>query len=107
MLNLETRVYARGNINKTNAKVYLRGFRAKSVLLQRSAGGPLLGINRSSRSKVSSDKLNGLNYFERFEPPLHPERFLLRNHNFGNRVYLRLTPYPLLDIFRPKRGKFR
>ncbi len=48
---------------------------ANSVVVQISAGGLLLGINGSSRSKVCSDELNGLSYFERFEPLIHSEGF--------------------------------
>jgi len=44
--------------------------------------GPLLGINRSSRSKVSSGELNGLSYFERFEPLIHSEGFSPKEPRF-------------------------
>ena len=33
--------------------------------------------------KVSSDELNGLSYFERFEPPFHSEGFSPKEPRFG------------------------
>ncbi len=54
----------------------------KSVVLQISVGGLLLGINGSSRSKVSSGELNGLSYFGLFEPLFHLERFSPKEPRF-------------------------